>query len=173
MSIVGLQINPLYLILAIVAWLLVYHLVYRLTALARDPSLICWSVGPLGLRVVPLREPSAGQRLLQLFLAGGVLAGVAYTTLYVLEPPPIVGLEPALEGRALTVAIPVAVLTLYRLVAIFREHRFPLWGEARVMASVQRSLATGAVIIFTPAGRAFVRDRFGATPTEFLRMVRY
>jgi len=172
-TIVGLQINPAYLLSVLLVWLVIYHFVYWLTALARDPSLVCWSVGPLGLRVVPLREPSAGQRLLQLFLAGAVLAAVAYTTLFALKPPPIVGLEPTLEGRAIAVLIPVAAFTIYRLAAIFREHRFPLWGEAGVMASVQRSLATGAVVFFTPAGRAFLRDRFGATPTEFRRMVRY
>jgi hypothetical protein len=56
---------------------------------------------------------------------------------------------------------------------VIRARRYPLWGEARVMAQVQRSQATGATIIFTALGRSFLRDRFGVTPGEFTRMVRY
>jgi hypothetical protein len=41
------------------------------------------------------------------------------------------------------------------------------------MAQVQRSQATGATIVFTTLGRAFLRNRFGVTPGEFTRMVRY
>jgi hypothetical protein len=170
---VSIEVHAIYLMAVVVTWLVAYHAVYWLTALVRDPSLICWSVGLLGLRVVPLREPSLGQRLTQLLLAGTAVAALAYATLFVIQPSPLAGLDQAPSARALAVAIPVVALTLWRLLAILRERRFPLWGEARVMAAVQRSRATGALVVFTPAGRAFLRERFGATPHEFLRMVRY
>jgi len=170
---VSFQINPEYLATVVLLWLVVYHLVYWLTALTRDPSLVAWSLGPFGLSVVALREPPARQRLLQLALAGLTLAALVYTTLYLVHPGPIAGLDLAPSDRALTVLAPVAALTLWRLLMILRERRFPLWGEARVMAVIQRSRATGAIIFFTRGGRSFLRERFGATPHEFLRMVRY
>ncbi len=41
-----------------------------------------------------------------------------------------------------------------------------------MLTAVQRGLATGARIYFTATGRAYLRERFGATPREFLSMVR-
>ncbi len=169
----GFQINPGSLVSAVVAWFIVYHLVYWLTALARDPSLVAWSLGPFGITVVALREPPAWLRLLQLALAGLGLAALVYSSLYLVHPAPIVGLHATGADQALTVLVPVAAFTLARLLLILRERRFPLWGEARVMAAVQRSRATGAIVFFTRGGRTYLRDRFGATPHEFLRMVRY
>jgi hypothetical protein len=167
----GFEINVPSVVVFALLWLLVYNAVYRLAALG-NPSLVCWSVGPLGVTAVPLREPSLGHRLWQLALAALALAVLAYASLFLLRPPPILGLDQSLSGRALAVLIPVVVFTVWRLVGIVRERRFPLWGEARVMTSVQRGIATGAIIFFTPAGRTFLRERFGATPSEFLQMVR-
>jgi hypothetical protein len=70
------------------------------------------------------------------------------------------------------VLVPVAAVTLGRLLGILRDVHLPLWGEARVLARVQRSAVTGALIFFTPAGRTFLHDRFNATPGEFVRMLR-
>ncbi len=169
----GFQINPGVLASAIIIWWLIYNFVYWLTAVVRDRSLVAWSIGPLGVSVVALREPSFAQRLLQLTLAGCALAVLVYASVYVVHPQPILGLSHTATDEALTVLIPVVAFTLVRLVLIARDRRFPLWGEARVMAAVQRSRATGAVVFFTSTGRAYLRERFGATPHEFLRMVRY
>lgn len=169
----GIQVNLVYLVSVALGWFLVYHIAYWLTAVARDPSLVCWSVGPLGLNVVTLRAPAARLVLAQLIFAALVLAGAAYAGLFLLHPGPVSGLGQTLPDVAAAVLAPVVVLSVGRLLGIAREHRFPLWGEARVLARVQRSAATGALIVFTPAGRAFLRERFGATPGEFVRMVRY
>ncbi len=167
------DIHPLYLMIVIVLWLAAYHVAYWMVAIVRDPSLICWSVGPFGVTVVSLGQPSRRQVVLQLTIAAVVLASLAYTSLYLITPQPIPGLSHALTMQIIAVAIPVGVVTLARLIGIMRDHRSPLWGEARVLTGVQRSLATGAHIYFTPVGRAFLRERFDATPHEFLRMVRY
>ncbi len=168
----GIHINPLYFTSVIILWIVTYHVAYWLVALARDSSLVFWSVGPFGISVVSLREPPARRILAQLGVAAGALTVVAYTSLFVVNPPPIAGLGRGASAQAVAVAIPVAVVTVARLIAIVRDRRYPLWGEARVLTSAQRSLATRARIYFTPTGRAFLRDRFGATPNEFLRMVR-
>ena len=166
------HINPIYLTGVILAWFAVYHLAYALIAIARDRSLVCWSIGPLGISAITLREPPARQVLAQFMFAALAVAGATYASLYLLEPPPIAGLRQAVSAQLIAVLIPVALLTLWRLLGILRERRFPLWGEARVLASIQRSRATGALIVFTTLGRAFLRERFGATPGEFLHTAR-
>lgn len=165
-------VNPIYLASAVVAWMVVYHAAFCLVALARDRSLICWSLGPLGFSVIALREPPVRQVAVQL-LAGGVAAAVAvYATLFVVHPAPVNGLDTLDYGPLLAVAVPVAAFTVARVALLFADLRTPLWGEARVLARVQRSMATHALVVFTPAGRAFLAERFGATPTEFMHQVR-
>lgn len=165
--------QPLYLLTIIALWLAAYHVAYWMVAIVRDPSLICWSVGPFGVTVVSLRQPPRRLLVSQLAIAAIVLASLAYTSLFLITPQPIPGLSRSLTTQVIAVAIPVGVVTLARLIGIVRDYRSPLWGEARVLTGVQRSLATGARIYFTPVGRAFLRERFDATPHEFLRMVRY
>jgi hypothetical protein len=169
---VDIQVNPLYFASILLAWVVIYHVVYTLTAIVRDPSLICWSVGLLGISVVQLEEPPLRQVLAQFAIAALALATAVYVSLFVLQPGPISGLGDSLKLRAVALALPVVVIVGSHLLVMLRERHFPLWGEARVLTRVQRSLATGGVVIFTPAGRIFVRERFDATPGEFLRMVR-
>ena len=168
----GIQVNPLFFASALLAWVVIYHVVYSLIAIVRDGSLICWSVGLLGISIVQLEEPPLRQLLAQVATAALALATTVYVTLFVLQPGPIAGLGSSVRVRAVAIVLPVVVIVGSHLLALLRERHFPLWGEARVLARVQRSLATGGVVIFTPAGRLFVRQRFDATPGEFLRMVR-
>jgi hypothetical protein len=121
---------------------------------------------------VSLHEPRAPRVVVQLLAAAGVLAVVCYITLYLVVPPPIAGLSRTPIDRLAIVGAPVAAITLAHIFSILRERRYPVWGEARVLSGAQRSLATGARIFFTRAGRAFLRERYGATPGEFLTMVR-
>lgn len=168
-----LHIHALYLALIVLVWIAIYHVAYWLVALARDPALVCWSVGPFGMSVVSLRKPPTSRVVAQLFVAALVLTFFTYVSLYRLVPPPITGLGMTVSAQVVTIAIPVILISGARLLAVARDHRYPLWGEARVLTGVQRSLATGARVYFTPRGRAFLRERFDATPHEFLRMVRY
>lgn len=168
-----LHVHAVYLALVVLVWIATYHVVFWLVALARDPSLVCWSVGPFGVSVVSLRRPPARRVLAQFGIATGVLAVFAYVSLYRLVPPPVAGLGRTAAAQFVTVAIPVVLITGARLFGVARDHRYPLWGEARVLTGVQRSLATGARVHFTSRGRDFLRERFDVTPHEFLRMVRY
>jgi hypothetical protein len=169
---VDLQIHTLYLAATILLWIAVYYAAYWLVALARDPALVCMSVGPLGVSVISLREPPRGRLLAQLACAAVAVAGAAYVSLFLVVPPPIGGLSRSLSTRLVAVCIPVLVISGTRLLGILRDRRYPLWGEARMLTGVQRGLATGARIYFTATGRAYLRERFGATPREFLSMVR-
>lgn len=172
LDLLSLHINTVYLIVVMLIWLLIYHIVYAAVAIARDPSLICWGVGPFGFTVIGMRRPTWGQALVRLLVAGMALGVVAFISLFVARPAPISGLPQMLSDRLALVSALVALATILRVLGSVRDWRFPLWGEARVLASVQRSIATGAILFFTPLGRAFLRERFGATPNEFLQTIR-
>lgn len=169
----SIHINPIYLAVVILAWFAIYHLAYASIAIARDRSLVGWSIGPLGISAITMREPPVRQVITQLLCAALALAGASYISLYLLTPPPIAGLRQSVAAQLVVVTIPVALLTLWRILALLRERRFPLWGEARVLATIQRTRATGALVFFTALGKTFLRERFGATPGEFLRTARF
>ena len=167
-----LHINGLYLGLMALVCLLTYHVAYRFTLVLRDPSLVYWSVGPLGVSAVSLRQTSAWLRLAQLAYGGLAMAAALYLTLFVARPAPVTGLMPTSEAMLLAVVAPVGAMTLVAVVAQLWAWRHPLWGEARVLSAAQRSLALGSALFFTPLGRAFLHDRFNATPSEFIQIIR-
>jgi hypothetical protein len=77
-------------------------------------------------------------------------------------------------GGAILVAVvaPVALVTVVALLAAAWGRRHPLWGDAGVLSAVQRATTLGFVLYFTPLGRAFLHDRFNATPSEFIQTIR-
>lgn len=168
----AIHVQPFYFSSVVILWLIVYHIAFRAMAIARDPSVVCWSVGPFGVSTVSLQGPPLRRHFAQLGVSALALATTAYANLFVIEPAPISGLQHSLVTQVFTVAVPVVALTGTHLLGILRELRFPLWGDARVLTGVQRSLAMGARVYFTSAGRTYLSERFGATPHEFLRMVR-
>jgi hypothetical protein len=168
----GFADNPVLLVPLVVAWLLIYHIVYSLIAVMRDDSLVCWSVGPLGIGIVGLRQPPWRRVLAQLGCAGLAFGLAVYVGLFVLAPGLIPGLDRSSRAMASAVVVPVVAITLWRIIGILREKRVPIWGEARVLALIQRSAVSGALIFFTPSGRAFLRDRFNVAPRELVRMLR-
>jgi hypothetical protein len=168
----GIHINPLYLTLTVLACLLAYHIAYRFAVILRDPSLVYWGVGPLGVTAVTLRRPRVSLRLAQFFYGALAMAASIYLALFVARPAPVTGLTSDGETLMVAVAAPVALVTLVALVAQLWASRHPLWGEARVLSAAQRSLALGSSLFFTPMGRAFLHDRFNATPSEFIQIIR-
>jgi hypothetical protein len=168
----GPHINLLALAITVFACLLAYHLAYRLAIILRDPTLVYWGVGPLGMTAVTLRRPPASVRLGQFFYGALAMAAALYLALFVARPAPIAGLMPNSETLLFAVLGPIAAVTLAALIAQLLARRYPLWGEARVLSSAQRSLALGSALFFTPLGRAFLHDRFNATPSEFIQIIR-
>ncbi len=168
----GVHLNPVYLIVAAAAWLLIYHLAYRLAFILRDPSLICWGIGLFGMTTISLRKPRVSLLLAQFIYAALAMGCIVFFTLFLVEPAPITGI-PHTGGAILTVVVaPVALVTLVALLAHARGRRYALWGEARVLSAAQRATTLGVVLYFTPLGRAFLHDRFNATPSEFLQTIR-
>jgi hypothetical protein len=132
-------------------------------------SLLAWSLGLNGISAIYLRKPAAITRFLQLLVPLGGAALAAYAWLMVAHPAPIAGLPP---GRATNIALATIETLVFgspHLWGAVRELRFPLWGEARFIDRVARGQHP---VVFTATGRAYLRERFGASPEEFLRIVR-
>ena len=166
------HINILSLIIAVFACLLAYHLAYRLALILRDPTLVYWGVGPLGMTAVTLRRPSVAVRLGQFIYGALAMAVAIYLSLFVAHPAPIEGLTATRQTLLLAVLGPVALVSVIALVAQLWTRRYSLWGEAHVLSSAQRALALCSIIFFTPLGRAFLHERFNATPAEFTQTIR-
>jgi hypothetical protein len=166
------HVDALQLVWVVLTWIVLYQAARVALVIAHRESLVCWSVGPLGISAVYLRRPPAAWMAAQVGLPALVVGCAGYVGLFVLHPIPIGGLDlrPAARlGAAALVGLAAAALAGVRLLG---DVRFPLWGEARVLAHVQRSRALGGLVLFTRAGRTFLRERYGATPREFLRAVR-
>ncbi|HEX8995595.1 MAG TPA: hypothetical protein VF812_06160 [Ktedonobacterales bacterium] len=168
----GVHLNPIFLVIAAAAWLIIYRLVYQLALILRDPSLVCWGVGPFGMTAISLRKPRASLIAGQFLYAAIAMSCVVYFSLFVTSPAPVTGLPHTGAATLVAVVAPVALVTLIALLAQARSRRYAVWGEARVLSAVQRATALGALLYFTPLGRAFLHDRFNATPSEFIQTIR-
>jgi len=167
----GLQVHALQLFWSLGLWLLLHEAVYVLLGMLRRRTLICWSIGPLGATTTYLREPRRGFLLMQLLVPAALAALFLHVILFEEMAPPILHLPDGLLAQLLVVLISVIVTSGIRLLLLLRDWRYPLWGEARLLRSVAWCRGTGAVMYFTACGRAFVRERFQATPREFLQTV--
>lgn len=149
-----------------------YQLACWLVLLLPRRSLIGLSVGPFGIGAIALGKPARHVLLAQFLAPVLVLAGISYADLYLAHPWALGGLDHRPAARALTTLAALLVGTLLRGLRFAGDLRFPVWGDARVLATVQRSRALGGVVLFTARGRAYLSERFGATPREFLLSVR-
>lgn len=166
------HLNPFYLVITAVAALLIYHLAYRFALILRDPSLVCWGVGPLGVTAVALHRPGVSLRAMQFVYAALAMGAALYLSLFASPDASLADIPRTEQAMLLTVAAPVAFVTLIALLASIRSSRYALWGEAHVLSAVQRATTLGVALYFTPQGRAFLHDRFNATPSEFIQTIR-
>lgn len=153
----------------LVLLLATYQVAGWLVAHLHKRSLVCWSVGPLGVSSVYLKPPSLASRIMEAAAPALAVACVGYVALYQTGAGALlIALNLPLRRVGLLLLTALLALVLQGL-RLFGDLRFPLWGEARMLAQVERSRALGGRVHFTPAGRKLLRERFGATPHEFLR----
>lgn len=160
--------NLLGLVGFMVLWLgLVESARFLLSAL-RNAPLLGWAIGPLGISTLFLYEPSLRFLCLSLVLPALISGSVLYLGLFTSFPSPL-----ALPHSTLTVlftlALGILITGLGDWVNALRDIRYPLWGEARVLRSIQYLRASWASIHFTPFGRSYLREHFGSNPTELLQ----
>lgn len=140
---------------------------WLLKALRHDP-LIGWSIGPLGISILFLYEPSTRFILLNAIVPAFASGCVLYLGLFTSFPSPLV-LPHNAPTIALALVLGVIVTSLGDWLHAFRDLRYPLWGEARILWHIQALRASCASIHFTNFGRSYVREHFGSNPSELLQ----
>ncbi len=161
-------VHLLPLVSLLLVWVAVYQLLALLVAQLSRGSLVAWSLGVFGINAIYLYKPHALVRLLQ-FTLPMVGAGVASFWLVRMQTVVLSGVPNTKATQIAIAAVETVVLSLPRWLGALAELRFPLWGEARFIDRVARGQGT---ITFTTMGRAYIRQRFSASPEEFLRIVR-
>jgi hypothetical protein len=130
--------------------------------------LIGWSVGPLGVSTLYLSEPSPVFILFNVLFPALVSACVLYIGLFTALPSPIIlPHRPLVE--ILVIVCGVLITSTGDFLDALRDLRYPLWGEARILRSIQLLRASWATIHFTSFGLSYLRDHFGSNPTDLLQ----
>jgi hypothetical protein len=154
-------------VILLVIWIVLFkftHLLIRL--LLREP-LIGWAIGPLGITIVFLHEPAILYIWLDVLGPALVSGVVLYIGLFTSLAPVVIPHHPLLE--ILVVVCGVLLSSTGDLVNALSDLIHPLWGEARVLRSIQWLRSTWAQIHFTSFGCSYLNDHFGSSPTELLQ----
>lgn len=161
--------NPLELIVFLVLWIVLCECVHVLVTLGRREPLIGWAVSPFGVTLMALREPSLFYLWLEVLCPALVSGGILWVGLFTSISPLILPDYWLLHLFVLVVGI---VLTSATHVSnAVRDMRYPLWGEARVLRTIQLLRTSCARIHFTPFGQTYVRKHFDSNPTELLQVL--
>jgi hypothetical protein len=139
-----------------------------LMTVLRNDRLIGWAIGPLGVSTLFLSEPPIAFILLNALFPAAIAGLVLYIGLFTALPSPIVlPHRPLVE--ALVIAGGILLTSTGNFLDALRDLRYPLWGEARILRSLQYLRASWATIHFTAFGLSYLRDHFGSSPTELLK----
>lgn len=150
-------------------WYMLFECAHLLVMLLRHGPLIGWGISPFGFTFLSLHEPSTFYIWLNVFFPAFVSGLVLYLGLF--SPVALVHLPLSLLLEILIVGFGVLFSSTLDFLNALRDVRFPLWGEARVLWTLQTLQAGWSAIHFTPFGRTYLRDHFGASPTELLRVM--
>lgn len=157
------------LILFLVLWIILFKGAHILVMLLRRAPLLGWAIGPFGITFMILHEPSALSIWLDALIPALVSAAVLYVGLFTsLSPLPLLH-HPLVE--VLLICLGIFVTSVGDVINAFHDLRYPLWGEVRVLRTIQLLQATAARIHFTPFGYTYLLDHFGSKPTDLLRVL--
>ncbi len=151
----------------LVIWLSLYACAHLLVSMLRRDKLLGWAVGPFGVTIMSLHEPSLLSLWLNVLCPALVSGGVLYAGL--LSPLSPVSFPQAPLPQFLLLTCGVLFTSTTDLVTAVRDLRYPLWGEARVLRNIQNLRASWARIHFTAFGQSYLHDHFGSNPTDLLQ----
>jgi len=156
------------LVVYVVLWIVIVECARVLARALRNDPLIGWSVGPLGVSTLYLSEPSPVFIIFNALFPALVSACVLYIGLFTALPSPIIlPHRPLVE--ILVIVCGVLITSTGDFLDALRDLRYPLWGEARILRSIQLLRASWATIHFTSFGLSYLRDHFGSNPTDLLQ----
>jgi hypothetical protein len=152
----------------LVLWIMLFECAHILVALLRHDQLIGWAISPLGVTTLFLREPSLLYILLDTFFPAAVSGSALYIGLFTsLTSPLAISRYPWLE--IVVIAAGILITSTKDFLNMFRDLRYPLWGEARILRSILYLRPGWARIHFTPFGLSYLHDHFNFTPADMLQ----
>jgi hypothetical protein len=164
----GIYITHLWgLCILFVLWIVLFRCAHLLVMLIRREPLIGWAIGPLGVTLMVLHEPSTLHIWLDVLGPALVSGGVLYVGLFTSLSPIAFPQHPFIQ--VLVVSGGVLITSTGDFINALRDLRHPLWGEARILRSIQLLRATWAKIHFTPFGHSYLSDHFKTTSTDLLQ----
>ena len=116
-----------------------------------------------------LHEPSTLYIWLNVLFPALVSAAILYIGLFTSLAFISIPRHPLVEVVVITLG--VLLTSTADFINALRDVRYPLWGEARILRSIQFLRASWATIHFTPFGLSYLRDRFGSNPTDLLQVL--
>ena len=152
------------LILLLLLWLLLFKGARLLVMLFRHDPLVGWAIGPLGITIMFVHEPTMLFIWLSVLCPAIVSGSVLYVGLFTSLSP--VTLSHTLVMQVVGMGCGVLLSIAGDVFKVFQDHRYPLWGEARMLRSIQWLRATWARVHFTPFGYSYLNDHFGSSPTD-------
>ena len=160
--------NPLGLVVLLILWIVLFKGAHILLPLLRHDPLIGWAVGPLGVTIMSLHEPSLFYIWLDVLCPACISGGVLYIGLFTRFAPLSLPHFPLVQ--ILTVACGVLLTSTLDVVNAFRDVRHPLWGEARILRTILLFRVTWAKVHFTSFGQSYLSNHFGFSPTDLLQV---
>jgi hypothetical protein len=149
-------------------WFILFWCAHMLVTLLHNNRLIAWAIGPLGVTVLFMREPSTLYILLDAIVPAIVSGCFLYLGLFTAVPSPIfIPHRPWIE--IVVIACGVFITSFGDFMNALRDLRYPLWGEARVLRSIQFLRTSWASIHFTRFGLSYLQDHFGSSPHDLLQ----
>jgi hypothetical protein len=161
--------NVLGLVMLLGIWLVLCELMHILVLVWRHEPLVGWAIGPFGLTLMSLREPSLLSIWLDVIGPACISIGMLILGLFSPLSPIKLAAEP-LE-KIVVVICGVLIANSVDFANALRDVRYPLWGEARVLRTMQLLRSNCLKIHFTPFGQSYVLTRFGSPPSELLQLL--
>ncbi|MBV9256540.1 MAG: hypothetical protein JO215_00825, partial [Ktedonobacteraceae bacterium] len=135
------------LVLLLLLWLLLFKGTRLLVTLLRHDPLVGWAIGPLGITIMFAHEPSILFIWLSLLCPAVVSGSVLYVGLFTPLSPVPLSHNPAVQ--VVVIGCGVLLSIMGDTFNAFQDLRHPLWGEARILRSIQWIRATWARVHFT------------------------
>lgn len=163
--------NVLGLVVLLVLWIVLCELTHVLVLLWRHEPLVGWAVGPGGLTLMALREPSLFSLWLDVLCPVCVSISVLAIGLFTPLSPISFPNHPLLKLFVLTAG--VIFTSIADVLNVLRDLRYPLWGDARILRTIQILRANWSRIHFTAFGHSYVRKHFGSNTSELLQILSF
>jgi hypothetical protein len=166
----GVRVNsPLGLIVFLVFWIVLCECVHVLITLGRRVPVIGWGVSPFGITLMTLCEPSLLFIWLDVLCPALVSGGLLWIGLFTSLSP--VTIPERWPIKLFVLVVGICITSCSNLYHALHDMRHPLWGEARVLRTMQLLRTSYTRIHFTAFGQSYLRKHFDVNPTELLQVL--